>query len=169
MTFREPVVSLAGTLPASGYSNYTIDRIPFSSFGLYLSKADALHNLPELKEQMFTRYGSEGYQITKRKNKTLEFNGFIAGTSISDFQSKASALYKLFSSSGTRNIKIADEINVDCFATEGFKVSGIYLYNNLMIGNFSANLMAVNVNYINYLTGDDGTYILTDTGNYILI
>jgi hypothetical protein len=169
MTFREPVVTLTGTLPASGMSNYTIDKIPLSSFGLYLSKADALHNLPELKEQFFTRHGSEGYQITKRQNKTLDFNGFIIGTSLSDFKSKVSALYKLFSSAGTRNIKINDEINVDCFATEGFEISGVYLYNNLVIANFEASLMCYSVNYINYLLTEASEYILTENNEYILI
>ena len=169
MTFREPVVNLAGTLPAVGSSNYTIDSIPFSSFGLYLSKAETLFNLPELKEQNFTKYGSEGYEIVKRQNKTLDFSGFITGNSITDFQNNVAALYKLFSSTGTRNIKINDEINVDCFATEGFKVDNIYLYNNLMIANFKISLMAVSVNAINYLLTANSEYILTANNEYILI
>ena len=168
MTFREPVVVLTGTLPSTGSDKYTIDEIPFSSFVLYLSKAEALHNLPELKEQLFTQYGSEGYQITKRKNKTLEFNGFIVGTSLTDFQSKVSALYKLFSSAGTRNIKINDEINVDCFAVEGFTIDNVHFYGQV-IANFQASLMAVNVNYLNYLFSEASEYILTEASEYILI
>jgi hypothetical protein len=169
MTFREQCVNLTGTLPTAGLSNYTIDGIPFLSFGLYLSKAEALHALPELKEQHFTKYSSEGYQIVKRQNKTFEFNGFIIGTTLADFQSKVSALYKLFSSSETRNIKINDEIDVDCFATEGFKVDNVYLYNNLMIANISISLTCFNVNYINELAGDSGILITTDYGVQILI
>ena len=169
MTFREPVVNLAGTLPASGLNNYTIDSIPFSSFGLYLSKAEALHDLPELKEQNFTKYGLEGYQIVKRQNKILDFSGFITGNSLVDFQNNISALYKLFSSPGTRNIKINDEINVDCFATEGFRVDNIYLYNNLMIADFNISLIAVNVNSLNYLLTANSEYVLTANSEYILI
>jgi len=169
MTFREPVVTLTGTLQAAGSSNYTIDAIPFSSFGLYLSKAEALHDLPELKNQQFTKYGAEGYQIVKRQNKTLDFNGFITGASLSDFQSKVSALYKLFSSSGTRNIKINDEINADCFATEGFKIDNILLYNNLMIANFTMSLLCVNVNSVNELANEAGVLITNEAGVQILI
>jgi len=169
MIFREPVVTLTGTLPSVAVDKYTIDGIPFSSFGLYLSKAEALHDLPEMKEQNYTSYGAEGYQISKRGNKTLDFNGFITGTSLADFQSKVSALYKLFSSPGTRNIKINDEINSETFATEGFKVDNVYLYNNLVIANFQASLMAVNVNYLNYLLTEAGEYILTEANEYILI
>jgi len=144
MTFRETVVSLTGTLPASGISTYTIDSIPFLSFGLYLSKAEALHDLPELKEQQFTKYGSEGYQIVKRKNNTLEFNGFITGSSLSDFQSKIQALYKVFSSAGTRSI-VLNGVTVVCFATSGFKVDNIFLYNLGVIAKFRMSLIAVSV------------------------
>jgi len=144
MTFREPVVSLTGTLPASGVSAYTIDSIPFLSFGLYLSKAEALHDLPELKEQFFTKYGSEGYQIVKRKNNTLEFDGFITGTSLTDFQSKIQALYKVFYSAGTRSI-VLNGVTVVCFATSGFTVDNIILYNLGVIARFKMSLIAVSV------------------------
>lgn len=140
MIFREPVVTLTGILPASGTSNYTIDSIPFSSFGLYLSKAEALFGLPELKEQLFTKYGSEGYQITKRKNKTLDFNGFVAGNSLADFQSKVNALYLLFSQAGTRKVKINNELYVTCFADQGFTIDGIYVQTNNVIGIFKISL-----------------------------
>jgi hypothetical protein len=145
MVFREPVVDLSGTLPASGTSNYTIDNIPFLSFGLYLSKAEALHDLPELKEQQFTKYGAEGYQIVKRKNNTLDFNGFIIGSSLADFQSKIQSLYKLFSSSGTRTIVLNNETTITCFATEGFKVENVYLYSGLVIANFKMSLLCTNI------------------------
>ncbi len=169
ITFREPVVNLTGTLPASGINSYTIDKIPFSSFGLYLSKAEALHDLPELKEQFFTQYGAEGYQIVKRKNRTLDFHGFIIGSSLSDFQSKVSALYKLFSSSGTRNIKINDEINIDCFAVKGFEIEDVMLLDTTMIGVFKAELIVVNVNYLNALHTEIGVEIHTEESQLILI
>ena len=141
LVFREPVVSLVGSSPASGSSANMIDSIPFLSFGLYLSKADALHDLPKTKEQHFTKYGEEGYQIVKRKNKTLEIKGFIVGTSLSDFTTKVQALYKVFSSAGTRSIVLDTTTTVSCFAVEGFKVSNIILYNTGMIGKFDISLM----------------------------
>jgi hypothetical protein len=142
MTFREPVVDLAGTLPASGVSSYTIDSIPFASFGLYLSKAEALHDLPELKEQFFTKYGSEGYQIVKRKNNTLEFDGFITGTSLADFQSKIRSLYKIFASPGTRTMNL-NGVSIVCFATSGFSVENVFFYNLGLIGKFKMSLIVV--------------------------
>lgn len=147
MTFREPVVDLTGTLPASGVSNYTIDSIPFLSFGLYLSKSEALHDLPELKQQQFTKYGLEGYQIVKRKNNILEIEGFIAGASLSEFQSKIQALYKVFSQAGTRTIVLDTKTTVVCFATSGFKVDNIILYNLGVICKFEISLMIVSITY----------------------
>jgi hypothetical protein len=144
MTFREPVVNLTGTLPASGISSYTIDSIPFLSFGLYLSKAEALHDLPELKDQFFTRYGAEGWQVVKRKNKTLDINGFIIGSSLTDFQSKIQSLYKVFSSAGTRSIVINSETIV-CFAIEGFKVDNITFFDKGVIARFKISLLVISV------------------------
>jgi hypothetical protein len=147
MTFRELVVDLSGSLPASGISAYTIDSIPFLSFGLYLSKAEALHDLPELKEQQFTKYGSEGYQIVKRKNNMLDIDGFIIGSSLSDFQSKIQSLYKIFSSAGTRTIILNNTTTVVCFATSGFIVNNIILYNQGIIAKFKMSLMVVSIFY----------------------
>jgi len=147
MTFRELVVDLSGSLPASGISAYTIDSIPFLSFGLYLSKAEALHDLPELKEQQFTKYGSEGYQYVKRKNNMLDIDGFIIGSSLSDFQSKIQSLYKIFSSAGTRTIILNNTTTVVCFATSGFIVNNIILYNQGIIAKFKMSLMVVSIFY----------------------
>lgn len=144
--FREPVVDLTGgTLPASGVSANTVDSIPMLSFGLYLSNSKELHALPELKEMNFTKYGSEGWQITKRKNRTLELNGFIIGSSLVDFQNKIKALYKLFSDSGLRTVKINSEVSVSCFATEGFTVDNVYLYNSGTIGKIKVSLTVISV------------------------
>lgn len=144
--FREPIVDLTGgTLPASGMSDNTIDESPFISFGIYLSEAKELHSLPEMKEQNYTSHGLEGYQITKRKNRVLEFSGFIIGSSLADFQSKIKALYTIFSSPGLRTIKINAEISVSCFATSGFTVDNVYIYNNGMAGMFKINLQVISV------------------------
>ena len=166
--FREPVVTLTGTLPSTGAANYTIDAIPFLSYGLYLSKAEALRDLPEMKSQSFTIYGAEGYQMNKRQNNKLDINGFITGTSLSNFQSNVSALYKCFAAAGTRNIKINNEINVDCFLTDGFTIDNV-IYDGSVIAKFNASVICYRVKYLNYLLSSTGDYILTTNGNNIII
>lgn len=171
IVFREPVVTLTGgTLPAVATSAYTFDGIPFASFGLYLSDAKELDALPEMKEQFFTSYATEGYQITKREANNLELNGFIIATSLADFNSKILALYKLFSSAGVRNVKLNDEVNIECFATEGFQVSDVIVHSGGVVSRFTIKLMASKIPHnIYYLVDEDGTFILSENGNYITI
>lgn len=146
ITFREPVVSLTGSIKQEATSAYTIDSVPFSSYGLYLSNSKELHDLPELKDQEYTKYGAEGWQVVKRKNKTLELNGFVYADSLKHFESDISALYAKFASAGTRSIKL-DTTTVVCFATKGFTVDNIFLFNNGMIANFRMSLVAISVTY----------------------
>ena len=171
IVFREPVVTLTGgTLPAVATSAYTFDGIPFASFGLYLSDAKELDALPEMKEQFFTSYATEGYQITKREANNLELNGFIIATSLSNFNSKILALYKLFASAGVRNIKLNDEINIECFCKDGFQVSDVIVHSAGVAARITIKLMATKIPHnIYYLVDGDGIYILSENGNYITI
>lgn len=149
ITFREPVVTISGgTLPATGTSGYTIDSIPMSSFGLYFSKGAGLRNLSDLKEQFFTKYGSEGYQMAKRKTRSFDFKAVLMASSLADFQSKVNALYLLFSSAGMRDIIINNEIEITCFAVEGFSIENVLLYDTGMIADFNINLICTNVIYL---------------------
>jgi hypothetical protein len=169
ITLREPVVDLSGELPAEDVSDeYTFDRIPFSSFGLYLS-SKKIYDLPELKEQFFTQYGSEGYQIVKRENNTLEINACIVESSLSNFKTKVSALYKLFSSASTRLCKLNDEVYIDCFAIDGFSIENIYLLDNTMVGNFNCSLVVVSTDYLSELLDKNGINILTESGEKIFV
>lgn len=143
IVFREPVVTLTGgTLPAVATSAYTFDGIPFASFGLYLSDAKELDALPEMKEQFFTAYATEGYQITKREANNLELNGFIIGTSLSNFNSKILALYKLFTKAGTISV-VLNGTTLTCFAIEGFQVSDVILYSSGMVARFTIKMIIV--------------------------
>lgn len=141
VSFREPVVTLSGgSLPASGISDYTIDSIPFASFGLYVSKPDAVLDLPKMQETYFTKYGTEGYQIAKRSYEQLKIKGFIIASSVSDFQNKIKALYLLFSSAGERYINLNNEIYRYCFADEGFTVRKIIMGGDTVTAEFNTTL-----------------------------
>ena len=143
ITFREPVVTLTGgTLPAAAVSLNTFDGIPFSSFGFYFSGAKELDSLPEAKEQFFTSYATEGYQLTKREANNFELNGFIIATSLADFNSKILALYKLFTKAGTISV-VLNGTTLTCFAIEGFQVSDVILYSSGMVARFTIKMIIV--------------------------
>lgn len=159
ITFREPVVDLTGlALPDEDTSNYTIDLIPMASFGLYYAKGSGVRSLSEFKEQFFTKYGAEGYQMSQRKPRAFNMKATLMATSLADFQNKVNQLYLLFSSPGLRSIVINNEILVSCFAVEGFDINGVLMYGNCMIANFEINLICVTVSLITV----DSTMVYVD-------
>jgi|ERR1035437_1472513 hypothetical protein len=143
-------------------TGYTIDSIPMTSYGLYYSKGNGMRSLSEIKEQFFTKYGSEGYQMSKRKARSFDIKAVIIATSLTDFQSKAKTLYLAFSSAGMREIIINNEIQIICYAVDGFKIENIYLYDTGVIADFNINLICTNVTY---LTADSTVVYTDDTTN----
>ena len=109
---------------------YTIDTIPFENYGLFISSSAGISHLPEMKQQFYTVYGAEGYQITTRTAKTLELNGFIIAEDIADFMSKCDNLRGVFSSQGIRTI-VLNNGAINCFAKDGFKVDNVKVRNQV--------------------------------------
>lgn len=120
---------------------YTIDTISMQDYGLYISNNDGRAQLPEPNEMLFTVYGKEGYQITKRKANVLALNGFIIANDLIDFKSKLSTLYALFSSAGIRTI-VLEGAGIDCFCEDGFTVTNVRIAGNVY-AHFSINLTVV--------------------------
>jgi hypothetical protein len=172
--FREPVVSFAGGfIPDAGTSDYSINGIPLASYGLYYSKGRKLDDHPELKEQVFTLYGAEGYRITKRKNKSLDFSGFIiaeaGNASVAYFLLEIQTLGQLFESAGLKNINLKD-VYFTCFATEGFQVENVRVFGDLVIANFNINLICVNTKVtIDELQTETGEAILTEAEEGVIV
>lgn len=145
ITFREPVVDLTGTLPATGASAYLIDSIPMRSFGLYISVPTGFMDIPDMKESKPTIYGSEAVQIAKRKAQTLSLEGFIVADSLALFKSQISALYKIFSAPLARTIKLNDQFTISCFAVNGFTVSKTMVFTSEVIAEFKIELIVISV------------------------
>ena len=106
---------------------YTIDSITTETYGMYVSTSVGLLNLPESKEQLFSVYGKEGYQITKRKGNELDLKGFIVADDLADFKTKVASLYGVFSAAGLRTIVDNYGNTFDCFCKEGFKIDKVYV------------------------------------------
>lgn len=112
-------------LGSKQYNMATINNILFTDYGLHISTSKGVANLPEAKEQFFNVFGKAGYQLTKRRANTLEINAFIIADDLADFIQKTSDLRTLFSDPGIKVINLGDN-DVDCFATEGFRVSKVF-------------------------------------------
>lgn len=103
---------------------YTINNIAFETYGLYISSNTGLSHIPEMKDQLFTVYGKEGYQISRRKPNELNLNGFIIADDITDFTTKCNNLRAVFSSSGTKAIQLRNA-TFNYFAKDGFTISNV--------------------------------------------
>ena len=74
---------------------YTIDNIPFENYGMYISSHSGQSHLPEPKDQLFTVYGEEGYQITARKENTLELKVEMTDQQVATTLNKVPGLKQL--------------------------------------------------------------------------
>ena len=168
ISFREPIVDLTGSIPAVGSSDTNIDGIPFSSFGLYFSSVLGQRDLQEMKEQYFTSYETEGFQITKRQSNILNINGFIVGTSIADFKDKVSSLYALYSSANTKNITLSGNNYGYHFPVNGFSITDVIVSNDLVIGRFNSEFIPDTLSDYTLLN-ESSEEILTDNDSEIII
>lgn len=167
---REPVVSLTGgSYPASGDAAYTIDGIPTYGFGLYINGSNGAYHLPTLKEQNFTKYGTEGFQIVKRGHNELSLKGYIFGTGIADFQEKIKALYLAFSASGKRLINKNNEVIVECFAVDGFSVTNVFVLNSLVTAEFNIKLIVTGFVEGYYMQYEDSDYVSTEEDENLIL
>ncbi len=120
---------------------YTIDNIALENDGLYISKHQGQVHLPLPKQQLFTLYGKEGYQITRRKANELDLRGFIIASDINDFIAKTTNLRTLFSDAGVRAL-VLDSSVIHCFSKEGFKVDKVRVIGSVY-ANFQIKLTIV--------------------------
>lgn len=121
---------------------YTIDTISMTDYGLHISKHDGELHLVDPKDQFFTAYETEGFQVTKRKGNDLLLNGFIIASDLADFKTKTSALYTAISATGTRTIVLSTE-TINCFALEGYKIDQVRVYDNAVYARFTSKLKIV--------------------------
>ncbi len=171
INMREPQPDLSGgVLPATDLSApYLADRMPLKSFGLVVSKTKGRSNQQEFKNEYYSIYGKEGYQINGRKHNEIKIDGFIRANDLAGFQANIKALWKLFTDEGLRKVRLNDYITIESFMTDGFRVDNIKKQSGLMLGEVSLKLIAVD-NYITvYLTAVGGNKILTTTDGKIVL
>ena len=141
---REPQHDYSeGVLPAQSSALYVADGIPLESFGFYITKVTGKTDLPGGKKENFTVYGKEGYQITPRKANNVNIEGIVVASNMADFISKIKALWKLFSNSGLRKMRLTDYITIEAFATEGFSVTNVSLTDLQVVAQISLKTIAV--------------------------
>ena len=168
--FREPVVDISGTIPASD-GDLDIDGISFSALGAVLITftGDRWHR-PAPKSSELTAYFSEGYKITKTEALKLGIRLLIQQPTFELFKSKIQGLYALFSAPGERNLLVKDDLFRRVFACSGFKVSELKNINNSFYGFVDIELMQAGLATEPMYLGDNlGNYITDNLNNKILV
>lgn len=121
---------------------YTINTIPMTDYGLHISKQDGSVHLLEPKEQFFTAYGKQGYQVTKHKANELDLSGFIVADDLTDFQTKTTALYGVFSGPGIKAVAL-EASAINCFAKDGYTITKVRVFSNAVYAQFNIKLTIV--------------------------
>jgi len=125
-TFREPIVDLSGMVPpVSDPFTTGIDNISFPDLGVCTLSFEGDLNRPQPKQQVYTSYDKEGFQVTKRDFRTIVMKGFIKTESYESFITILKGLYALFSSPGARTLHMPDNTVREFFLKDGFRVSNV--------------------------------------------
>lgn len=170
MVMREPVVDITGgSYPASGDAAYTMDGIPLYNYGLYISSSSGAYDLGSLKEQNFTKYGEEGFQIVKHDHSELVLNGYIFASSIEDFKQKVKNLYLAFSDTGLRTINKNNEVIIQCFMVDGFTVSDVFVADTIVTASFNTKLIITAFIEGENLLYEDGDYVTTEDNDNLTV
>jgi hypothetical protein len=138
-TFREPVVDLTGgSLPSTASDPYTIDGIPFSSFGLYIDRIKAIYDFPEMKNMSVTAWEYEGMSNEFRKVNTWNFNAWLIANNLEDFIQDVKNLYSLFDQAGERSINLnGSQVIFTGVPLTGFTINDVRMFGaTLVIGSF---------------------------------
>lgn len=129
INMREPQVSVSSaTLPPATASDYSIDGIPFSSFGMQITNVQGLNNIGDMNTQYSSEYNKDKSQVTGRKVHKITIGGYIKSTSESDLSAKLKAFYYLLSKPNARVFKLNLNGNVKAICADGMQVSDIRRY-----------------------------------------
>jgi len=127
IVMREPIVDMNGVVPDPTDSVFGIDGISFNSLGgIVMTMIYDRYSRPQIKEQYFTAFENEGFQVSRAEAKRLNMSVFIKADGYVRFKEKILTLMALFASEGIRKIHIPNDRERSVFLTDGFTVSRFY-------------------------------------------
>lgn len=147
LAFREPVADLSGTIPAASNAVIGIDDIAFSDLGFTPLKLSGNQDRAETKQQQFTNYETEGYQITPRQQREMVLTGYIKKATYADFNAAIKSLYALLASPGLRTLSLNNDPARDFFVKDGFEVSNVTVQPDFVFGQVDIKISGQGVWY----------------------
>lgn len=114
-----------GVSPWYGSKRTDIDDWRWASIGLILSAADNASVIPAAREIGITQPERETLYVPGgREPRSLTLTGWLVAVDMADFGERVRSLYWIFGSEGLRAFHHHGRI-YDCFACEGFTLTGI--------------------------------------------
>lgn len=103
-----------------------IDDWLWESFGMILSEVAEVATIPARREIKITQPATREtlYVPGGQEPGSLTLSGWLVAADMADFERKVRSLYWLFGSAGVRRLRHQGR-TYDCFATEGFTLTGI--------------------------------------------
>lgn len=194
--FREPIVDLSGDLPTNipnyspvgldiglladslgalinigqiNYDGYGIDGVMFKDMGLIILDMKRHLDRPQPKSREAIAYSHEPYRIDPTGIREITINALIRQPDYASFMAVIRGLYALFSKPGLRCMTKKDDALRDFFVKDGFTVSGVRVFSNIVYGLIELRISEVAA-YTdwNTLTDTNGNSIQTEFGNIII-
>ena len=139
--FEEPVVPNAAALPAGTETvKPHIDGVALSSLGIFLKQVNGHLNRPKIKDENFTAYSYQGYQVTPTEALEFELELFAMADSYQALEQNLLGLQKLLAAPGMRRIKV-DKVEREVFNIKGFAVNELKVSPQFVIGTIKLPLM----------------------------
>lgn len=125
LQFDEPVVPNASAMPVGDETMRAhFDGVALASLGMFLSGVKNHLNRPKAKDQQFTAYQNQGFQITPVEVSEFELELVAAADNYETLAGNIKSLQKLLSAPGLRTINV-DKTHRQVFNTKGFKVASL--------------------------------------------
>jgi hypothetical protein len=130
INMREPVVAIGTTS-----TNPTLTPASLQTFGATLLRMNGQrYGRPETKQEHYTSYENEGYQITKTEASVLEIELLFKGENWTDFIAKVQGFNALLAKEGIRSIEMPNDKMREFFVTEGTNMSRIIVNGDQVFG-----------------------------------
>ncbi len=141
LEFEEPIVPNVGIINIGAEAlKPNIDGVAFKDLGMFLTAFNNHLNRPKIKEQQFTFYQTQGYQITPAEALEFELEIIAHAPTFEVLKQNIASLQAALSASGMRTIKIDESIR-EVFNVKGFEVSNLKVANGISLCKIKLPLM----------------------------
>lgn len=157
ITNESSVIALVGTGSLTG-----IDGISFPALGITPLSFTNSFNRPQPKPSFYKGYETEGFAISKRKERVGVLKCLIHKTNYTEFINVIQSLYNLFQQPNEHTLNYFNDKARSFFVKDGFTVTNFIVKPNFFIALININITETGKSVTQYIQNDAGQKINTD-------